>query len=87
MLHEAGLAPDQCTDIIIEARIGELVKIHYATFPGDTLPKVIAAFAQAAKVVESKDRAPAENKPVTLDEMRKAAKPATPALDSGFAIG
>ena len=28
-----------------------------------------------------------ENQPVTLDEMRKAAKPAAPALDSGFAIG
>ena len=55
ILHDAGLAPDQCTDIIIEARVGQAVKIHYAAFPGDSLPKVIAAFAQQAKVVDSED--------------------------------
>ena len=52
-LHDAGLVPERCCDIIIEAPVGGVVKIHYSAFVGDTLPRVISAFAQSAKVVES----------------------------------
>lgn len=52
MLFEAGLVPAQATDIIIEIPLGGVVKIHCAYFPGDTLPKVMSAFAQSARVAE-----------------------------------
>ena len=53
IMRDAGLLPDQCVDFVIEAPVGGLVKIHCASYPGDTLPKVIAAFAESARVVET----------------------------------
>jgi hypothetical protein len=54
-LHKAGLVPEQCCDIIIEARVGDVVRIHYQAYPRkDDLVKmleVIAAFVSPAKVV------------------------------------
>ena len=51
-LHAAGIVPEQCGDIVIEARVGQAVKVHYWVVLGGQIERVVAALVSAAKMIE-----------------------------------
>lgn len=54
-LRDAELVPENCGNIIIEIPVGGAVKIHCSTFPDERIVEVIAAFASAARIEETKN--------------------------------
>jgi len=49
-LIDAGLVPEYCQRIVIEAQVGDIVLIHYRAAGDDRLLNVVSALAKDAEV-------------------------------------